>query len=124
MFKLRFRILIVSVFVALTSQCTSVPAPHPFGERQDSGVIEFDAIREASGIVASRNNPGVLWVHNDSGSRALFAINTQGEHLGIYFISGCDVQDWEDIAIGASNNPGENYIYIGAIGSLGNYIYF
>jgi len=114
--SLTCRILIVSAFVAITSQCTSIRTSHHFGERQDRGIIEYDAIREASGIVASRNNPGVLWVHNDSGKRALYAINTQGEHLGVYFISGCDVQDWEDIAIGASEHLGVNYIYIGAIG--------
>ena len=114
---LRCRILIVIAFVALTSQCSSIPTSSRFGERQDRGIIEFDAIREASGIVASRINPGVLWLHNDSGNRrALYAINTQGKHLGVYFISGCDVQDWEDIAIGSSNNSGVNYIYIGAIG--------
>ena len=116
MFKLTFRILVVSAFVALTSQCSSIRASSDFGERQDKGVIEFDAIREASGIVASRKNPGVLWVHNDSGKRALYAINSQGKHLGVYNISGCKVKDWEDIAIGASEHSGVSYIYIGAIG--------
>ena len=102
--------------MALTSQCSSIRASSDFGERQDNGVIEFNPIREASGIVASRNNPGVLWVHNDSGKRALYAINSQGKHLGVYKISGCNVKDWEDIAIGASERSGESYIYIGAIG--------
>ncbi len=103
--------------MALTSQCSSIPTSSRFGERQDRGIIEFDAIREASGIVASRINPGVLWVHNDSGNRrAIYAINSQGKHLGVYNISGCNVKDWEDIAIGASERSGESYIYIGAIG--------
>lgn len=113
---LTFRILTVVAFVAITSQCTSTRTSNNFGERQNRGIIEFDAIREASGIVASRNNPGVLWVHNDSGNRALYAINNRGEHLGVYSISGCDVQDWEDIAIGAGKITDLNYIYIGAIG--------
>ena len=112
MFRLTFRILIISAFVALTSQCSNIRASSDFGERQDNGVIEFDAIREASGIVASRNNPGVLWVHNDSGKRALYAINTRGEHLGVYKISGCNTKDWEDITIGASERSGERlYLY-------------
>lgn len=116
MFRITFRIFIVGAFVALTTQCSNIRASSDFGERQDKGVIEFDAIREASGIVASRNNPGVLWVHNDSGKRALYAINSRGEHLGVYKISGCKTKDWEDIAIGAGERSGESYIYIGAIG--------
>ena len=116
MFRLTFRILVASTFVALTSQCSSIRASSDFGERQDNGLIEFNAIREASGIVASRNNPGVLWVHNDSGKRALYAINSQGKHLGVYDISGCKVKDWEDIAIGTNERSGVSYIYIGAIG--------
>ena len=115
MIKLTFRIIIIGTLAAITSQCT-IPSSSHFGERQDRGIIEYDAIREASGIVASRINPGVLWVHNDSGNRAIYAINTRGKHLGIYNIRGCDVQDWEDIAIGTSKHPGVNYIYIGAIG--------
>lgn len=41
-----------------------------FGDRIDCGVVECNDIKEASGIVASRVNPGVLWVHNDSGDKA------------------------------------------------------
>ena len=32
----------------------------------DLGLIEHEEIREASGMVASRKNSGVLWIHNDS----------------------------------------------------------
>ena len=34
--------------------------------RTDLGLVEHEEIREASGIVASRKNSGVLWTHNDS----------------------------------------------------------
>ena len=44
------------------------------------GTVMAPATREASGIVASRKNPGVLWVHNDSGDTArLFALSYTGK---------------------------------------------
>jgi hypothetical protein len=56
---------------------------------------------EASGIVASRQNPGVLWVHNDSGAPPrVFAINARGDLLGICNVGGAKIRDWEDIAVG------------------------
>ena len=43
------------------------------------GTIQSDFIQEASGIVASRKNDSVLWVHNDSGNSAkVYAISHEG----------------------------------------------
>jgi hypothetical protein len=88
-----------------------------FGDRQDRGLIEYDPIKEASGIAASRKNPNVLWTHNDSGDKPrLYAFNSHGRHLGVYRIKGIDNRDWEDIAVGPGPVEGETYIYIGDIG--------
>lgn len=88
-----------------------------FGARENLGLIAHDPIREASGIAASRNNQGVLWTHNDSGSPpAIYALNLRGEHLGTYLLHGCTDGDWEDISIGPGPAPGRDYIYVGAIG--------
>ncbi|MFQ5604006.1 MAG: T9SS type A sorting domain-containing protein [bacterium] len=88
-----------------------------FGERQDRGRIEFDAIDEASGLVASRKNPEVLWTHNDSGGEArVFAMNDRGKHLGVYLLAGAAARDWEDIAIGPGPVAGQDYLYLGDIG--------
>src|SRR4051794_31240901 len=38
----------------------------------DGGTVTDPAIDEASGIAASRANPGRWWVHNDSGDSARF----------------------------------------------------
>ena len=66
-----------------------------------AGVIRSELMREISGIVASRQNPGVLWVHNDSGDRPrIYAIDTKGDLLGICNVGGATERDWEDIAIG------------------------
>ncbi len=82
-----------------------------------AGSIEASEIGEASGIAASRKNPGVLWVHNDSGDSArIFAMGSDGRHLGTYSIPGAAAYDWEDIAVGPGPEPGESYIFIGDIG--------
>ncbi|MGQ9591147.1 MAG: PKD domain-containing protein [Planctomycetota bacterium] len=82
-----------------------------------AGSIEAAEVVEASGIAASRKNPGVLWVHNDSGDAArIFAMALDGRHLGTYAISGAAAYDWEDIAVGPGPEPGESYIFLGDIG--------
>ncbi len=97
---------------------TAVPAiAQQFGVRVDMGIVQSDEIREASGLAASRKNPGVLWTHNDSGNRnRVFALDTLGRHLGTYWLSGVSNRDWEDIAVGPGPVEGEEYLYIAEIG--------
>lgn len=73
-----------------------------------------DELREASGVAVSRRNPGILWVHNDSGDPILFAIDTLGNLRGRVRIENVPNEDWEDIAIGDCD--GEPCLYIGATG--------
>jgi hypothetical protein len=84
---------------------------------QQIGTVESVSIDEASGITASRMNPDVLWVHNDSGDTArVYAMNTAGDHLGIYSLGGASATDWEDIAIGPGPVDNLDYLYCGDIG--------
>lgn len=79
------------------------------------GEIQDKALREVSGIIASRNNPGFLWVHNDSGHGPdIFLINTKGEVKCTVHLSGVKNRDWEDIAVGTEG--GKNYVYAAEIG--------
>lgn len=81
------------------------------------GTLQSPLVNEASGIAASRRNQHVLWVHNDRGDSArVFAMNIAGTHLGIYYLSGADATDWEDMAIGPGPVDGVDYLYIGDIG--------
>jgi hypothetical protein len=74
-------------------------------------------VNEASGVVASRRNPGVLWMHNDSGDAArVLAVAPTGQLLGIYKFEGAGALDWEDIAIGPGPETGVTYLYAGDIG--------
>ncbi len=88
-----------------------------FSKQINSGFVESDDISEASGIAAGQKNPGVLWVHNDSGgSPIVYAMSTNGKHLGEYIIQGIANRDWEDIAVAPGSISGQSYIYIGEIG--------
>jgi len=81
------------------------------------GKVETKLITEASGIVASRKNPSVLWVHNDSGNSArVYALNTEGKLLVSCRVKGAHCRDWEDIAIGPGPDKQRDYLYIGDIG--------
>lgn len=81
------------------------------------GKVQTKSLNEISGIVASRKNRGVLWVHNDSGNSAMiYALNTEGNLLQTCRVKGAHNRDWEDIAIGPGPDKKLDYLYIGDIG--------
>ena len=81
------------------------------------GAVASLEITEASGLVASRSRPGVLWTHNDSGDTArVFAVGMDGADLGTFELAGVTAVDWEDIAIGPGPEPGTDYLYLADIG--------
>ncbi|MDG2264517.1 MAG: hypothetical protein P8L47_00175 [Candidatus Marinamargulisbacteria bacterium] len=70
-------------------------------------------INEASGMVASVQNPELLWVHNDSGDAArLFGIRPNGSIVVELNFPEINAVDWEDIALDRTTG----FIYIGDIG--------
>jgi len=107
----------LALLVAATLSSGSCAALPIFAKGKQVGALQTQLINEASGIVASRKSPGVLWVHNDSGdSPRVFAIDAKGALLGIYRVENARLQDWEDIAIGPGPDPNQDYLYIGDIG--------
>jgi len=88
--------------------------------RRHASQIEEKAVRESSGIVASRRNPGLYWTHNDSGDRPfIFALGSDGSRRGVWRVEGAKAQDWEDIAAGPGPERGRPYLYVGDIGDNG-----
>jgi hypothetical protein len=88
-----------------------------FANAVEFGTVISPEITEASGIVASRQNPGVLWTHNDSGyPGSIFALSTNGTSLGRYYIPTVFYGNFEDIAVGPGSSPGHQYIYLADIG--------
>ena len=93
--------------------------------------VTHPALGEISGI-ARASEPGVFWVHNDSGDSArLFAITSDGSvQLPPYFLTSnpeATAHDWPGISIhGAKNIDWEDIavedgvIYIGEVGNNGN----
>jgi hypothetical protein len=60
-----------------------------------------DELRESSGVVVSRTQPGVLWSHNDSGDGPnLYAIDMSGRLLARIAVANAMARDWEDISSG------------------------
>lgn len=117
-------LLIAPILLVPTTGCNAqtlqeeTPLPPPtFGDRVEMGEIEHELLQEASGLVASRQNSGVLWAHNDSGDKPrVFAFTPDGTHLGSYTIAGIPARDWEDMAIGPGPETGVDYLYLGDIG--------
>lgn len=84
---------------------------------RDLGIVDAKLVNEASGIVASRKNNQVLWVHNDEGTDTrIFAINTKAEIVAIYYLNIKDGRDFEDITIGKGTSTDDWYLYLGDIG--------
>ncbi|ASU34168.1 hypothetical protein [Mucilaginibacter xinganensis] len=72
---------------------------------------------EISGVAASRLNPGILYIHNDSGNlNQIYLTDGSGADRGTITLTPVGNRDWEDIAVGPGPVAGVNYIYVGDIG--------
>ncbi|MBZ5711060.1 hypothetical protein [Nannocystis pusilla] len=79
-------------------------------------IVDLDEVHEASGLVESRSQPGVFWVHNDSGDEPrFFAFDAAGALLGSFEVDGAVAIDWEDMSAGPGPTAGE-WLYFGDIG--------
>jgi len=101
-----------SILLALPNSSQAAPV---FANAVTNGIVDISGLKEASGIAASRNNPGVLWTENDSGNPAVvYAIDSQGRSLGTYALPGNT--DNEDIGIGPGPVTNVSYLYVADIG--------
>lgn len=104
---------IVSCVIAAAWSCPAIAA----GVKVDEGIyligrIQEKSISESSGLVASRQRPGLFWTHNDQGHiPVLFGIDRAG-HLVSQHRINADLEDWEDLAIDASGQ-----LYLGDLGN-------
>jgi hypothetical protein len=94
----------------------SAAAP-TFATGVTNGFVNTYDISEASGIIVSRQNPGVLWTHNDSGYRgSIMALTTNGTYLARHYVPDVYSGNFEDISFGPGPIPQHQYIYLGDIG--------
>lgn len=107
---MRFDFLVFVILLCGPRVAAAQPAPPPPGELLPLKVVArlpAGSNRESSGIVRSRKNPDLFWVHNDSGDEPrLYPIHRDGSPYlskeqpdvpGV-LIEGATHVDWEDIA--------------------------
>src|ERR1051326_9299686 len=89
----------------------------PYGPPTTLATIKDKSISESSGLVASPTPPGAYWTHNDSGDGPfIYAIDTRGNTLATFRVTGATNRDWEDIASGPGPQLNRSYLYIGDTG--------
>jgi hypothetical protein len=90
-----------------------------FAAGEQVGVL-FDGPSETSGIVASRKQADVFWVHEDAGAASiLYAMSKMGSLLGQWRIdAGFRIYDWEDIALESMLDRADR-IWVGDVGDNG-----
>jgi len=72
---------------------------------------------EISGVAASRVNPGILYIHNDSGNlNQVYLTDGTGADKGTLNLAPVSNRDWEDIAVGPGPIAGKSYVYVADIG--------
>lgn len=105
------------LFVRFLSVLVLFSVAFAYGPPVRLATIANPAINESSGLVASRTSAGAYWTHNDSGDGPfIYALDTRGESLGVFKVSGANARDWEDIAAGPGPQRNRSYLYIGDIG--------
>jgi hypothetical protein len=101
--------LFLSCSTSLESVCSE------YGESGVSGIIEDGNPVEISGLAVSSLNPGLIWIHNDSGhAPIIYGIDRSGNLVRELILDGVEQSDWEDISLGKIE--GERVILIADTG--------
>ncbi|NNC93188.1 MAG: hypothetical protein HKN80_11935 [Acidimicrobiia bacterium] len=100
---------------------TAPPSRPPFcdvrWEAEQVGVVQSSDLDEISGATVSRQHPGVIWVHNDSGDdAAVYAVDISGKNIAEVRFPDLSARDWEDMALGPGPDAALDYLYFGDIG--------
>lgn len=121
------RILSFVSFVCIFSSAVSCtdsqnePVPPEYFDSIPTAVVTNPVIKEASGITASRKNPGNLWVIEDSGNpNEVILLDNNGVTKKRMVVANSFNRDWEDISwyhdslyvaeIGDNNRAYSDYI--------------
>jgi len=98
----------------------TIPASSSYRTPRRIATLKDTAIKESSGLVASRQTPGMYWTHNDSGDGPfLYAFDERGRSRGVWKLNGIKARDWEAMSAGPGPGPKKNYLYVGDIGDNG-----
>lgn len=89
-----------------------------YGEPQHLGTFDAEAVPGASGLAASRRNPGLRYVLDDRpGTGEVWVMGEDGGFLGAITVAGLDALDTESLAVGPCG-PADDApcVYVGDIG--------
>lgn len=104
------------ILLAVVTACAQ-DAPLYFGGPFVVGTTPLKDLPEVSGLVTSALNPGLIWMHNDSGDEPrVFAVILPGRIVARVRLQGATHIDWEDMARGPGPEPGASYLYLADIG--------
>jgi hypothetical protein len=104
-------------FVTPTYDPVSLDTTKVFGAVPVVNDLFRNDLVEISGVAASRINPGVLYIHNDSGNpNQVYLTDGRGADNGTLTLTPVSNRDWEDIAVGPGPVAGKSYVYVGDIG--------
>ena len=79
--------------------------------------LEYQPIKESSGIAASRRNPNLFWTHNDSGDGPfIYAFDRSGKHRGVWRVLGAKAAGLGRYGRRTRAERGTSYLYLGDIG--------
>jgi len=68
---------------------------------RQTGTITEPRLAETSGAAASRRNPGIIWIIEDSGNPPdVIATDTLGRYRAEIALDGATNVDWEEVALG------------------------
>lgn len=100
----------ITSVLCLTLSCKKSPASLPPALLFDSVPVVrpvIPMISEVSGLADSRQNTGMIWVHEDSGNPAqLYLLGHDGALKKVIPVKGMANRDWEDISL----NDGKLFI--------------
>ena len=100
---------------AIVDSASANPACTTFADPSQAGTVVDASLNEISGLAASRQNPGVLWVLEDHlAPNEVVAIDLAGNTLGRVVLEGTVNNDWEDVAVGPCGDV--DCLFVGEIG--------
>jgi hypothetical protein len=111
-------ILTLNLYVSCKKPPVNPTEPTPLPEFElgvSAGLVQSQLLDEISGMAASQNMKGNLWVHNDSGNPAeMYLIDSQANMLATFAIAGITNRDWEDLTSTSIGN--QNYLLLADTG--------
>jgi hypothetical protein len=85
-----------------------------YGTATETGNVQASALNALSGIAVSRQQPEILFAHNDHDRPVVYAIDREGREHAQIVLTDAPATDIEDIAVGPCG--AEVCIYLGDVG--------